>query len=519
MSALQAGIYLKHQQKQANMFYFNHHTDDEYEQEIQAIDNNQYQLYQYQFSVLVHAQSESEVSANALVVSQLFRQFGYTPIVESRGMEWLWRSQFPACDEMVRVTHPNTAHLAQSLLFQKDPSGLMKSDWGAGPVRYFKTLQGSAYAFQFHIDASEDSLAHSLVVAPAGSGKTTLFQHLIGGAMTHPDLCAYIFDRFNGTQIFTESVGGTHIDFAGNIPLNPFLCEGTALNRDFLTGLLLMMSGSEDEQSVEVVGRAVELLLSVPPKDRVLSKLLDEVFDCNASVKQKFVQMLRGGQSVWFDGQRTSADGQSCAYDALDLNASRLITFEMTQVLAENEKAQLLAGPLVHYLMHRIRENVRAHALPHLVFIDETAPMLKNELFKNYVATLFREHRKLRGSINVCFQDASAISQSGISETLLNQCKTQIFFTNPQARKEDYKIFDMSEAEWDFIKGEHAVCRDLHRGVLVRKPTESVILDIDLAYLGPLLRIYRSGSQAVVQFNQMKTTKGETWLRDYLYSA
>src|SRR3546814_12408621 len=64
----------------------------------------------------------------------------------------------------------------------------------------------------------------------------------------------------------------------------------------------------------------------------------------------------------------------------------------------------------------RIRSLVREHASPHFLFIDETAPMLEDPIFCTSVKTLLREHRKLRESVNLCFQDASDIESSGIAE-------------------------------------------------------------------------------------------------------
>ena len=77
------------------------------------------------------------------------------------------------------------ANLAQLVNFEDEPRGQAHCGWGSGPLRLFKTVGGAAYQLQLHVSEDPEALAHSLTIAPAGSGKTTLFQHLIGGALRH----------------------------------------------------------------------------------------------------------------------------------------------------------------------------------------------------------------------------------------------------------------------------------------------------------------------------------------------
>jgi hypothetical protein len=81
-----------------------------------------------------------------------------------------------------------------------------------------------------------------------------------------------------------------------------------------------------------------------------------------------------GPLSGWFNGAR----------DSLDLQGSRLVAFEMSDVFKDPGAAAAMAS----YIMHRIRSVVRGSALPHLVFFDEAAPMLEDELFRRNVQVL-----------------------------------------------------------------------------------------------------------------------------------
>jgi type IV secretory pathway VirB4 component len=172
---------------------------------------------------------------------------------------------------------------------------------------------------------------------------------------------------------------------------------------------------------------------------------------------------------------------------------------------------------MVTYIMHRIRQVVRAQALPHLIFIDETAPMLEDPVFRGYVAQLFREHRKLRGSINVCFQDAGALLKSEIAETILNNCPTLILFPNANAQPEDYAPLRLTSEQWSFVKGTSNLAAHLKRGVLIKRGNEAVFLDVDLSGLGPLLKLYKSGNEPIALMHQLQQQWGmEQWVGHYL---
>ena len=390
--------------------------------------------------------------------------------------------------------------------FDGNPSGFIESDWGRGPLRYFKTSSGNAYALQVHVSDRKEALAHSLTIAPSESGKTTLFQHLIGGALRHKDLRAYIFDRFNGTKIFTTAVGGSYIDLnsKNGLQLNPLQCTDTSENRSFLTQFLLRLSGCADDTSLEIAGRAVDLLFKTPLETRSLKSIYAYVFDTKSDLKLGLKKWVEGPYSKLLNGE----------IDSLDFTASRLMSFEMTDIGQD----PVVAAALTEYFLHRIRSQVRFDASPHMIMIDEATPLLEDPQFVRQTQVLFREHRKLRGSINICFQDASSLFKTGIGESILNQCQTIFLFQNLNAKHEDYAPLNLTSSEWAFVKGESALSKHIRRGVLVKKGRESVILNVDMKGLGSLLNIYKSGTEPLKLMRELqaKFKGGEEWINHYL---
>lgn len=501
---MEALFHLTRNSRQSLLVFRNPFTSAEFVEAEANIQGDRSSYLQHQLSVFVTAETRDELDKLITAARRAFLTHGVKPALEGDAAEWLWRCRLPGFDAFVRTTSLQSQNLAHLCHFEQEPAGLERSDWGEGPIRVFKTATGGAYAFQMHVSERDEELAHSAVIAPSNSGKTTLFAHLIGGALRHDKLRAYIFDRFAGTIIFTEACGGDYIDLRNGATLNPLQCDDTTENRQFLHQFLMQLAGVEDDESREVVTRGVDAIFGVPKGKRTLNSVLQTGFDTGSAVKRGLLKWTGDSPYAgWFNGER----------DSLDVAGSRLVAFEMTEV----QKEPALAAAMATYIMHRIRQVVRAQALPHFIFIDETAPMLEDKVFRRYVEVLFREHRKLRGSINVCFQDAGALLRSPISETLLNNCPTLILFPNPNAQAEDYEALHLTAEQWAFIRGVSNLAKHLKRGVLVKRGNEAVFLDVDLSGLGPLLKVYRSGAEPVRIMRQLQQQWGnDKWVGHYL---
>ena len=504
-----AAMKLKYQRSQKQLVFKNVHIEDEYSTAIEEVEAGKTSFYDYQLSILVISEDLKQLEKLESQVYKILMSYSMMPIVEKKAKEFIWRSQFPGTDRMIRSTNPLSCNLSYLIHFESEPQGLQSCDWGQGPIRSFKTASSSSYAFQFHVSEDKEAVGHSLVVAPTRGGKTTLFQHLIGGALRHENLRAFIFDRLNGTRIFTEAVEGNYVDFSeGSVPLNPFVCEDTHSNRDFLNFFLLMLAKCQDDQSIKEASLAVEQIFRVPVEERILSHCFQHI----ARKDSLFAKGLRkwaldDSLSGWFNGTTLDHHGKIMAFDSLDLSANRLTAFEMTKVQLNPQTA----AAVTTYIMHRIR-SIGREAFPHLIFIDETAPMLEDQTFLKSVEVLLREHAKLKGVVCVCFQDTKPINS-----VILNQCKTWFLFPNPAANAEDYKMFDLTQFEWDYIKGFHRISKDLKRSVLLKKPGESVILNVDLSPLGNLLQIYRSGSEPLKIVRELQQKWGiNQWVERYL---
>jgi type IV secretion system protein VirB4 len=487
---------------------------EEYDVAKQVIQNEDGSFHGYQFSMIIVADKEKELLALIKKTKGIFTGYGATGVVEKQAVEHIWRCQFPAHESFVRKSDIFSHNLSSILTFDKDPVGLSKCDWGEGPLRNFKTINGSSFPLNVHESEQDKALGHNLIIAPSNSGKTTLIQHLIAGALRHPELRVFVFDRYNGTNIFTDSCGGEYIDVESDkgVTLNPFIEKDTLSNRMRLRRLLKMMSGNCDVSASEL-NDAVDLMLGIDPEFRIFSKVYKSLLRSNSEFSTNLKEWATGAYSHWFNGER---DGK--AYDALDLSASRLVGFEMTQILGgENgEDAKSSSGPLIYYIMERILSVIREKGCPSWLVIDETKPMLETPFFKKYISILLLEARKLGGVVTLCFQDVKHLKESGIGSVILGQCPTVFLFPNTKANRKDYEDFNLTDSEWEYIQKKNKIASKYKRTVLMKKENESVILNIDLSVLGKYFKLYKSDNDLVKEVNQLKKKEGDQWVDTYL---
>ena len=80
-----------------------------------------------------------------------------------------------------------------------------------------------------------------------------------------------------------------------------------------------------------------------------------------------------------------------------------------------------------------------------------------------------------------------------------------------------YAALQLTAEQWAFIKGTSNLARHLKLGVLVKRGQEAVYLDADLSGLGPLLKLYRSGTEPVRLVERLQREYGmDGWVGQYV---
>ena len=109
---------------------------------------------------------------------------------------------------------------------------------------------------------------------------------------------------------------------------------------------------------------------------------------------------------------------------------------------------------------------------------------------KKWLPTL----RKLNCHIVFATQSPKSVVSSPISHTILDNCATNIYFANPQAKPEHYiEGFNLTESEFACIRENEPQSRLF----LYKQGHESALGKLNLGHLKDLLKIM-SGTQATV---------------------
>lgn len=342
---------------------------------------------------------------------------------------------------------------------------------------------------------------------------TTLITFLASMALRHPDLKTFFFDRGRGCEVVTKALDGAYLFFdndqeKSSVALNPLQIEDNGENRQFLQEWLRLI-GDVKEDDYEFAGQisdAVELIFDpqIERRYRNLRHLYTTMFPAKSELRERF--------TAWTNPSQYGSI--VCApEDALDIS-QRVGGFDFTNILAD----QKLGPAMVSYLMHRIL--VEAKGDPRLIFIDETEPLLRNEIFQKRYRKLLQEGRKERQVIISCFQRPTAPQELGLGDVIRGQCPTIFFFRNPAAEEEDYADWRLTQRELDFVLGKSY--KKKKYAVLVKRYgeiAESVILDTNLSALGPLMNIYHSGRKQVMLMEEMERLYGKDVVDHYISAS
>ncbi len=509
-------LLLKQQQKMMSSTSFSPEVYNQYQaaiEMVEGLDESKSALCHFSETIFLFSDSIESLRESEKACRQVLMNAGMTCVIEKGATQASWFMQFPTYDVRPRTYRLMSANIAHLATFDRTPTGLPRSDWGPGPVARFFTAANSVYNHQFHVSMGRDAVGHGICIAPTGVGKTTLIEFLSCMVSRHKNVRHFFFDRFKGTYIYTSAFGGKYLSFnAEKLPLtikggmNPFQCESSEENQEFLKVWLQAITNCDDPDSVEQIARAVELsFLSLDKEERSLKEIYEASFTPGSQLRREL--------GKWVDDSQYGAMFNA-EEDCIDLSDNRMTTFDMTTLLND----PLLGAASVSYIMHRIRQTLRENRSPGLIFIDETEPLLRDENFRKIYFVMLQEFRKLGGVVISAFQRPEALKATGTSELIRQQSGAYYLFPNPGANREDYDEFDLTERELAFILGQSSTSRRITRGLLIKKPMakESVIVDIDLSPLGPLLKIFSSSSKDVGLASDLQEQFGDAWVERYL---
>lgn len=514
-------IRLKQNQRMMSMTSLSPSVGEQYDaavQLVEGLDETRACLCDFSETITVYADSEKELEIAEAEVRKKLNKFGFTGIREAGAAQASFFMQFPSTQIFPRGYRLMSTNVAQLVTLDAPDTGYGRSAWGTGPIATFKTASGSIYRHQFHVtdDLSGPPVAHGLAIAPTGGGKTTLFSFLSLMASRHRNVKSFFMDRLKGAYIYTTAMNGKYLNLNADPMaksviggMNPFQCEDTKENRDFLNLWLRGLTGLPPEESTEEIARAVDIAFSGLDSDsRSLAMIYEAAFTPNSPV----AKALR----AWVD-KNQYGEIFNAEKDALDFSEHQLVTFDMTSLFSDSK----LASAAIAYILHKIRRTLMRNNSAGLIFIDETEPLVRDPLFRSVYLVLLQEFRKINGAVISVFQRPEALRSVDIAQAVRQQSGVYYLWPNPGAAADDYEDFDLNDREMAFILGKSNLNETLKRGLLIKRPAlrKSVVIDTDLASLGPYLQIFSSSTHDVQRASECQEKNPNAWIDDYLRIA
>ncbi|RYF10895.1 MAG: hypothetical protein EOO40_04290 [Deltaproteobacteria bacterium] len=162
--------------------------------------------------------------------------------------------------------------------------------------------------------------------------------------------------------------------------------------------------------------------------------------------------------------------------------------FDTTRLL-DHPRAR---GPAMAYLFFRVE--MRLDGRPLLIPIDEGWRAMDVPEFKEPINKSGRTIRSKNGVLVFITQSPSDAINSGIAQSLIEQCPNQLHFSNPRASREDYvQGLKRTHGEYDALMG-------IQKGsgqFLLCKGAESSIQQLPLHALGDDLALLSASEQSL----------------------
>ncbi|PDT06851.1 VirB4 family type IV secretion system protein [Rhizobium sp. M1] len=430
------------------------------------LESNRFVLGEHHLALSAFAPSVKELTDNLAKARAYLTNGGAVVAREDLGLEAAWWAQLPG-NRRYRarsgaVTSRNFAALSP---YHSYPSGQKDGNkWGPA-VAMLKTASGSPFYFNFH----HGDLGNTFVCGPSGAGKTVLLNFMLSQLEKH-DPHMVFFDKDRGADLFVRAAGGTYLPLrngaaTGCAPLKAL--EFTAENKVFLTGWIakLARSGSGELSTTELrdIASAVDGVADLPVERRSIGALRTFLNNTDPEgIASRLRRWENGGPLGWvFDNES----------DDIGIGA-KFIGYDMTDFL-DNEE---IRTPLMAYLFYRIEQLIDGRRI--IIVIDEFWKALQDEGFRDLAQNKLKTIRKQNGLMLFATQSPRDAIVSPIAHTIIEQCPTQIFLSNPRGDRADYvNGFKLTEREFELISREIPV---ESRRFIVKQGHNSVVAELKL---------------------------------------
>ena len=445
----------------------------------------------HHLTLQVISESPEAVDLNVSKAVTAFTNTGCITVREDINLEAAFWAQLPGnFSYIARGAGISSLNFASFSSLHNYPYGKETGNHWGNSVTTFETVAGTPFHFNFHVN----DLGNFTCIGPSGSGKTVLLGFLLSQAQKFKPKCIF-FDKDRGAEILIRALGGSYGLIEPGVPtgFNPLQLPNTEENRAFLFDWIKSLIGrttTSEEDKILTTAIAENFTQSKVAQnlhtfsELVLGQSRDE------RLGRDLERWHSGGEFAWlFDNEE----------DTLDLN-SRVISFDLTSIL---DTPAIRTATLL-YMFHRVR--MALDGSKSLIFIDEGWKALDDPVFANKIKDWLKTIRKMNGVIGFGSQSASDAANSSISDSLIEQCPTQIFMPNSKAKTEDYRgAFSLTESEFRVVKESPVGSRQF----LIKQGNGSAVAKLDLAGMDDEIAVLSGRTETVNLLREIREEVGD----------
>ncbi|WP_036144081.1 VirB4 family type IV secretion/conjugal transfer ATPase [Luteibacter sp. 9135] len=462
-------------------------------------------LGEYHFTIAVYAPSQEALSQQIASTRAELSNAGFVTVKEDLAVTSAFYAQFPGnWKYRTRLANVSSLNfLGLSPLHNFATGKKDQNPWG-DCVTTLQTTNGQPYYFNFHAthpaenSLGEKAIANTMVIGKSGTGKTALINFLLSQVQKlDPSPTIFFFDKDRGAEIFVRACGGNYLALENGKPtgFNPFQCERTEENVQFLGNLIKVLAGKSiySSREEEDIFRAVESMLDTPMHLRSMTnfqKSLPNLGDDGIFIRMR--KWTSGNALGWvFDNPR----------DTVNLSKANIIGFDYTDII-DNPEVRV---PVINYLLHRLEELIDGRRL--IYVMDEFWKILDGkgglkEFAKNKQKTI----RKQNGMGIFATQSPEDALASDIASALIEQTATMILLPNPNASREDYVDgLKLTDAEYQVVVS----LDERSRCFLVKQGHASAVCQLNLRGMDDALAVISASTDNIEIMHEVLQVRAE----------
>lgn len=397
---------------------------EEAERSIKIAESGEYS-YVYHTPLVVLVDKDLEVlSENARKVYRTINHLGFAAWIEGINTAAAWHGSLPG-HVLPNVRRPpvHTGNLADLLPLSSvwagdpvHPNPMYPP--GSPPLMYAATTGATPFRISLH----SGDVAHTLILGPTGSGKSTFLAMIVLQALRYPSATICCFDKGRSLWAVANACGGRHYDIAADD--TPSFCPLSVLDTEadlawaedwIATCFELQYQRPPAPGERDAIHRGMLLLREAG--DRTITHFIATVQDEAVRDAMRFYS-LSGPMGYLLDAEE---DGLATAH---------LTVNEIEELMALKEQAAI---PTLLLLFRRFERSL--HGQPAYLVLDEAWLMLGHPVFRAKIREWLKTMRKANCAVILATQSLSDAFRSGLLDVLVESCPTEIYLPNPDAEK------------------------------------------------------------------------------------